>query len=405
VFIDVTGSDHTVGGVVEVGYGSPSYGTFLTTPFSAISTPHHAQMHRTIDMDESAEVVHGAWVHVLYGAAHDDTFWQLTTADPIELGVTSLAWESVADPGNSDANELLTAAQLSRASPSTVVASAAVSSGTGEVEIVTCTELTADLAGVTIPGDKPIVCHVRACIGVDDPAATTVIRCYLRGANDSNWHLVGTTQPLHNVDAGDFVCPAGTLGADYPMGIGEKLEVDFRAFSNRAGGATVALTYNNAAHSTFIVLPLTFGCAGTDKHNELTEPSRCLPNQHPKASSYDDAGTVDVAALTGVGLLTPPPGKNIVRLTGNPTIVGIDVRPYAKTGCGSLTLFFVDRGHITNNGTTGDANYAPIVAGNFGGLSSDDAASMVFGTKGMVQLTLIDNEAWYPCGQANTGTT
>ena len=377
-------------------------GDYYQDPITHEVTYHYATLARAPDCAATAQVYSGIWVHVTGGTIYgpgstgfpEGATFQLSTPDPIELGVTPLTWSIVATPTVTPSNELLTAAQLSLSSPDTVIAGAAVSANTGEVEIVTCTERTADLAGVTIPGDKPIVCHVRVCIGVDDPAATTVIHVLLRGTNDPNWHLVGVTQPLHNVEAGDFTCPACTLGADYPMGISEELEAKFVALTNRADGATVSLTYNNAPHSTFIELPLAFGYAGADEHDKLTKPSRWLPRQHPQSSIEQVGATIDAANITA-GRLVVPDGVNILNLTGAPTITGISVVPF-PSGYGRLTIFFAEGGKFANNVDPGDGDFAPVDCGNWGGLSDTDAATMDFDPGGTVDVTLIAGEAWHP---------
>ena len=289
----------------------------------------YPQMHRADDFASTAQVLHGAWFNITGGTAWGGHAFRLTNADPVgEIDVAALVWEIVDPLTAAPTDELLTAAQLSLASPTTTIASQNVSSGSGEVELVVCTEHDAALAGTTLPGDKPWRFHLFCClIGSDDPAATTVINCYLRGSLDAAWHLVATTQSLHNTVYGMMV-EAGTLGADYAMGAGEKLQARFTAASTSTIGQTVGLVFNDAAHSTFIDVPVTIGNAGTDDHNQLTNRFRrnnlTLPVQHD-AEAVDPPEPKTVTTVNGF-LTLPSNCTTVVQLMGAEPLRGISLR-------------------------------------------------------------------------------
>jgi hypothetical protein len=188
----------------------------------------------------------------------------------------------------------------------------------------------------------------------------------------------------------------------------DRLRYSLAAYCDHAlGGGAVLYVLCGGPNASELDTLFGMSDGGTGDHQKLSNRGY-LPDLtkdcHPQASITQVRATIDASAIVD-GLLTLPAGANIVRITGAPTIVGIDVRPFALTGHGRLTLYFVDGGHITNNGSPGDSNFAPMVAGNFGGLQPADYASMDFGIKGMVDLVLIDNTEWHPPSPPNTGTT
>ena len=377
-------------------------GTTYVDPITHVFTPHHATLQRADDAKTTAQVFHGIWVHVAGGAVLGGQNFQLDTADPIELNVTQLDWESVSPaPSVNPTDELLTAAQLSLASPTTVEVDQDVSSSSGEVELVVCTEHDAALAGTTLPGDKPWRFHLFCClIGSDDPAATTVINCYLRGSLDAAWHLVATTQSLHNTVYGMMV-EAGTLGADYAMGAGEKLQARFTAASTSTIGQTVGLVFNDAAHSTFIDVPVTIGNAGTDDHSQLIKRNVLNADgtgQHQRR--FVDDVALPPISLDGSGNLIPDPSSNIVLFDSEVTVNRIDKSQW-PTGVGRLTLLFPQKGHVGNSaGPSG--SFAEVQMGNFGGLSGAQGEQADFGYDGLINLLLIAG-AWNLDGAPNMG--
>ena len=229
----------------------------------------YARMERAPDCATPAQVYSGIWTHVKNGTVYGPgstgfptgATFRLSTADPIELGVTELTWSTASPPAVLDTNELLTAGQLSLASSDTTTAYATVGSGTGEVELVTCREHDAALAGVILPAGGEWRAHLKLSLAADDPSAITTVRFYLRGTSGS-FALVGETQALHNTTPQMWVTPAGTLGADYLMATGEKLEAKFTARSNSTALLQVALIYNDGPHSSFIEVPFPIDYAG-----------------------------------------------------------------------------------------------------------------------------------------------
>ena len=365
-------------------YVVDNIGGIVEDPITHVFSYNHAQLHRAPDADSSAEVYHGLYQAVLGGTVYEGMTLQLSTADPIELNVTPLTWAIVSPPTPAPTKELLTAAQLSLATPTIVTASAEVGTSTGEQDLVTCTEHDAVLGGAVIPGDQPFRFHVRAWVVVDDPEATTTVRCYLRGTNGS-FVLVATTQALHNTTAGDFVA-VGTWGSDYPLDIGEKLEVVFRAVSNSATSVRVDLTYNDAPHSTFIEIPMAIGYAGTTEHDRLTPASRALPDQHPMSAITPGWLQTPTTGVTVAGGLLPlasarpsPVTSNTVDVSGTGPLVGVETT--GKNYGDALELFFLVDMTITNQGTPGTSGYAGIAFGTMGlGSPPQDVAMKQYST-------------------------
>ena len=236
--------------------------------------PTYAQMQRADDMKTSAQIKSGAYFTITGGTAWGGHTFELTTPDPIELNVTALSWSDVSPaPTASPTYELLIAAQFSLAGPDTNQATAFAKSTSGLVELQTFTEHDTALGGQTIPAGATIRFHDRVSLWADDPAATSVINHYLRAhapGGTEPWQFVCSTGPLHNPTPGDWIA-AGSLGADYPIPIGSVLEADYRFESDSVDGVNVNFVYNNAAHSTYIELPLTIGFAGTDDHQQLID--------------------------------------------------------------------------------------------------------------------------------------
>ena len=362
----------------------------------------YPQMQRADDLSSSSQALHGLYFTVSQGTAWAGQAFQLTTADPIELDVTVLTWEILYPvPSGSPTKELLTASQLGLASTATVTATVGyVSAGSGELDLVTCTEHDAVLGGTVLSGTGTFRFHVPVWLTADDPAATTVVNCYVRGNAHTPWVLVATTQPLHNTSVGVFI-PVGTLGSDYALAIGEELQVRYTAVSNSTGltghQVTVNLTYNDAAHTSYIEIPATIGYAGTSYHPDLS--GRNLPDQHIRRALT----TVEKPPLSldGSGNLTPDPGADVVLLSSEVTINRIDASQW-PSGSGELTLHFTSKGHLTNQAAN-SGTFCGLELGNSGGLSGAEAAMLDFGLNGIAKLLLSGN-AWVLCYD-NTGTT
>ena len=317
----------------------------------------YPQMHRAPDFAATAQVLHGAWFAVLGGTAWGPTLqtpplppvvhaFRLTNADPVgEIDVADLTWEFIDVPTATPLKQLLTASQLSLASTATVTATVGYVSGgvggSGELELVVCTQRNAALGGTVLSGTGPFRFHVQVWLTIDDQYADTVVNCYVRGNAHTPWALIATTQPLHNTSKGVFVA-VGTLGSDYPLAVGEELEVRYTAVSNSVAGVIVNLTYNDPAHGSYIEIPAVIGYAGTDDHNQLINrfwrgnPTPVL--QHD-AESMDPPipGTVTTVA----GFLTlPSKCTTVVQLMGTEPLLGISTREGNYSSI-PLTLFIM----------------------------------------------------------------
>ena len=318
-------------------YVVANVGGIVEDPVTHVLTYNHAQLHRAPDADSSAEVYHGIYQAVLGGTIYGGMIFQLSTADPIELNVTPLTWAIIDPPSIAATQELLTAAQLGLASPVVVTAVVGyVSPASGELDLVTCTQHDAALGGTVLSGIGTWRFHVPIWLTANDPAATTVVRCYVRGDAHTPWVLVATTQSLHNESMGVFVA-AGTLGSDYALGIGEKLQVRYAAVSDSAAGVIVNLRYNDVPHTGYIEIPAIIGYTGTDDHQQLINrgtflaPANAPILAHPMSAiepgrvHSPTGATVD----TVDGILTMPE-SNTCRVGGSDPLRGIAVAGWQK---------------------------------------------------------------------------
>ena len=312
--------------------------------------PTYARMERAPDFSTSDQALSGAVVSIsppppgTIGNIYGGLALQLQTPNPIELDVTSLDWELVTPPTPAPTKELLTATQLSLAGPDTNQATAFASVGTGEVELQVFTEHDTSLGGQTIPADGAIRFHVPAFLWADDPAADTVVHCYLRAhalGQDEAWVPVAVTQALHNTELGVWLA-TGTMGADYPIPIGSYLQARYTVTSTSTAGINLNFVYNDPTHRSYIEIPAIIGYAGTDDHNQLINrfwrgnPTPVL--QHD-AESMDPPipGTVTTVA----GFLTlPSKCTTVVQLMGTEPLLGISTREGNYSSI-PLTLFIM----------------------------------------------------------------
>ena len=338
----------------------------------------YPQMHRASDFCSTAQVLHGAHFTVQGGTAWAGSTFGLANADPVgEIDVAALDWEIVSPPDLAPTKELLTASQLSLASTATVTATVGyVTPASGELDLVICTQHDAALSGAVLSGTGTWRFHVPVWLTADDPAATTVVNCYVRGSDHTPWVLVGTTQALHNTSLGVFVA-VGTLGSDYVLALGEKLQIRYATVSDSAGGVIVNLTYNDGPHTGYIEIPAVIGYAGTSDHQQLTNRGSFLvagdetTYRHPMSAiepGWLQTPTTQRAVAGGLLALassTPSPvTSNSVTVVGTGPLVGIETT--GKNNGDELTLFFLSAMTVTNQGTTGDADYAPIAFGTMG---------------------------------------
>ena len=351
-------------------------GIYVITDTGAGQGEHYAQMERASDFNTSAQALSGLHFSVLSGTSWGGSTFELTTANPIELGITALTWGIISPPSLAPTQELLTASQLGLASPATVTATVGyVTPASGELDLVTLTERDAVLGGAVLSGSGTWRFHVPVWLTADDPAATTVVNCYVRGDAHTPWVLVATTQALHNTSLGVFVA-VGTLGSDYVLALGEKLQVRYATVSDSANGVIVNLTYNDAQHTSFIEIPAVIGYTGTDNHQQLInrgvflDPANATSLAHPMSAiepgwlQTPTSQRAVVGGLLALASSVPPVTSNSVTVVGTGPLVGIETT--GKNNGDELTLFFLSAMPVTNQGTTGDAAYAPIAFGTMG---------------------------------------
>ena len=351
---------------------------------------HHATLRRANDFATSAQAKHGAYIYVTGGAICHGRTYQLSTADPIELDVTPLDWEIVTPPTPAPTKELLTASQLGLASTATVTATVGyVSAGSGELELVVCTEHDAALSGMVLSGTGTFRFHVPIWLTADDPYATTVIRCYVRGDATSPspraWALVATTPPLHNTSEGEWIA-TGTLGSDYALGIGEKLQVRYTAVSNSVAGVIVNLTYNDAAHTSYIEIPAVIGYAGTDDHNQLINRfwrGNPTPELQHDAEAVDPPEPAEITTVSGF-LTLPSNCTTVVQLLGSEPLLGISKRDGNYSSI-PLTLIIMEA--TTTDPKNADRDPFRVITNQADMTGHADCSAIALGMMGMGKAT------------------
>ena len=390
-------------GVLQVAFGGNMPCT-IAPPWT-ITTLHYATMQRAPDADATADFSNGMYVLVEGGLVRHGETWQATLPSPFELDVNAQAWASVTAPTPADSDVLLTAAELSLASPTVQTATVSVTASGGEQTLLTCTEYDDALGGTTIPGTSPwrAHCQISNFVAGDGP---TVITVYVRGNGQSGarpWLLLATTQPLQTTDYGNFLA-VGTLGIDYALAAGEKLQAKFTATTTSTTPVAVALIFNDSPHSTYLEVPAVFGNAGTDDHTQLINRNVLNPDgsgQHQRR--FVDDVALPPVSLDGSGNLTPDPTANIVLFSTEVTVNRIDTSQWPNGKVGRLTLFFLQKGHVGNLvGISG--SFAQVQMGDFGGLSGAQGEQADFGYDGLINLVLIGGD-WNLDGAPNMGRT
>jgi hypothetical protein len=127
---------------------------------------------------------------------------------------------------------------------------------------------------------------------------------------------------------------------------------------------------DNASYFDTLFTP---SSGGPTVHNDLTGRGYGPDNAtdcHPMASitagwlQTPTSQRAVVGGLLALASSSPPVTSNVVTVVGVGPLVGIETT--GKNNGDELTLFFLSAMTVTNNGTTGDAAYAPIAFGTMG---------------------------------------
>ncbi|MEN6546224.1 MAG: hypothetical protein ABFE07_09305 [Armatimonadia bacterium] len=245
----------------------------------------YAVLERADDANANDDFANGCIVQVTGGTTYAGKWFRLTTTPPIVLGTTELVWEQLNSytPVNSD--NLLTAAQLSKASETAnAVALAATAASPSPW-----------LTFPTLPGtpglDKYPAGRTEACIRAllqsagDDGSSIWIESQILRDpGGDEEVIKTITTSPITNAEF-DVIKAHVDDQTDTELG-GDDLAWRIRAVTDSVGVARLAVSWSDAAHSTKLITPLSLTVTGTTDHRALTHKD--AENQHPATSVSTD---------------------------------------------------------------------------------------------------------------------
>lgn len=147
---------------------------------------------------------------------------------------------------------------------------------------------------------------------------------------------------------------------------GDRLRAWFRC--NPQGGTITDEEFEIHLGDSYLDTLFTPSSGGATVHNDLT--GRDAADCHPMASitpgwlQTPTSQRAVVGGLLALASSSPPVTSNSVTVVGTGPLVGIETT--GKNNGDELTLFFLSAMTVTNQGTTGDAAYAPIAFGTMG---------------------------------------
>jgi len=312
----------------------PRTGIYVVRTPGNDSTGEKAILERVDWADSAQDFANGMVVYTLDGSELlKNKYFRLTTTGPVVLETTPLYWEKLDSYEQTASDNLLTAAQLARASetPNTTALVASVGSPSSPLDFPT-------LAGAPNldtykAGRTEAWALARLHIAGADGSVTWLEIQVVRdpGGDDEVLETI-TTSPITN--ATDEIIKAHVDDPDDQDLAGDSIGLRIRAYSDSATPAAIAVTWSDPAHSTRLLTPMTLAVGGTDDHQALTPASRgfvageeaaARARCHPMASIEPGLITwvpgADVATVDG--LLTLPPKTNAVRISGTEPLLGV----------------------------------------------------------------------------------
>jgi hypothetical protein len=287
----------------------------------------YAVLERAPELDASADFASGCVFQVNQGVGAGKYF-RMTNAQPIVLGTTELTWEVLTSYTATASDNLLTAAQLARASetPNTTALVASDGSPSAWLKFPTLAgtpNLDTYRAGRT---EAWVLARLHAegsagsitwleCLVVRDP-----------GGDDATLETINTSPVTSSTDE---IIKAHIDDATDQDLAGDGIGLWIRARSDSTTPAAIAVTWSDPAHSTRLLTPMTLAVGGTDDHQALTNASRgWVSGQEKWARSFghpsgficnrfpvDCSATIETGDGAGI-LVIPDTCSGPVRVTG-----------------------------------------------------------------------------------------
>jgi hypothetical protein len=247
-----------------------------------------AVIRRTTDANTSVTLCHNMAVNVLDIGDGTSRYHTLSTADPIEVDTTELAWTIASTRTSTAGTFLLTPGQLAseHASSSDIYNSTSVKATDNDKLLAAPGDFVtkAGTPGISIlPGgiwNFYALLHVTAANLTTPPVVYAFV--YLKHIDDSvtgpfiyssSPPITATVPTLHSWQVS---ADAGSMPAILPT---DRIEVRFFAHTTASSYIAVNLTWSDALHTTRIVCPFQTGGQATGIHNDQT--GRSEPDCHP----------------------------------------------------------------------------------------------------------------------------
>lgn len=332
----------------------------------------YAVLERVDELDAAVEFQTGVLAYIAGGTDWAGKYARLTTTGTIVLETTPLEWELLSSYAPTAADNLLTAAQLARASdtPNTTALVASDGSPSAWLEFPTLAgtpNLDTYRAGRT-------EAHVLARLHIAGAAGSiTWLECQVvrdPGGDDEVLETINTS-PITNQT--DEVIKAHIDDDEDQDLAGDRIGLRIRARSDSATPAAIAVTWSDPAHSTRLLTPMTLAVGGTDDHQALTMTSRgfvageeadARAFGHPQR--YIAPGRVQTPANETVtsadGLFAVPLNSNFVVLEGTENLIGCSTEGW--TGPGWIEVHILNERDILKSQSPLPDGYAPFMWGS-----------------------------------------
>lgn len=287
---------------------------YYYTPGGVVLT--RAIVRRVLDADSAAELCNGMTVRVTPGdVAYSGNYFTVSTAEPIEVDVTVLAWTTAGSYTDGGVDRLLTESQLGLASATLAELS---------TEVPNTAEMVLALKPFTLDGTPgasefpagPVTYKIACRVSSDDPTAEVLIYAALcpNGSVGGTWIAEAISQPIRATSTTVFTLQA-QVPAAIPLSLSDQLYWWFWASNSGSSPVTLTIVYNDAAHSTRVQTTLALAGGGTDDHRRLTAESKgWVPGQerwsalheHPSRTVCPRFPVDASATIDGTGLLVIP---------------------------------------------------------------------------------------------------
>jgi len=310
----------------------PRTGIYVVRAIGSDSTGERAVLERVDWADAAQDFANGMVVRISEGSALlQGKYFRLTTTGPIVLETTPLYWEKLDSYTGTASDNLLTSAQLARASetPNTTALVASDGSPSAWLEFPTLAgtpNLDTYKAGRT---EAWVLARLHAA-GEDGSIAwleTQVVRD--PGGDDEVLETINTS-PISNTT--DEIIKAHVDDPDDQDLAGDRISFRVRARSDSATPAAIAVTWSDPAHSTRLLTPMTLAVGGTDDHQALTAVSRGFAADGAAARAYRhpmdaiEPGRIQTpdndSVTTSGGLFAIPSNSNYATLLGSEDLIG-----------------------------------------------------------------------------------